>query len=143
MGGELVNPVPPPSSWTKQFEDVCPWYLSIGMTYEQFWDGDCTAVRFYREAYKIKARRQNQEAWLQGLYIYDALCCVSPVLHAFAKKGTTVTPYPSEPYPLSKEDAAQKNKEENEQNADKAIAFMHMFATNTNRKFERQEIAST
>ena len=40
-----------------------------------------------------KEVRRNYAAWLQGAYIYDALCAVSPILHAFAKGGTKPIPY--------------------------------------------------
>ena len=30
---------------------------------------------------------------MQGLYIYEALCDVAPILHAFAKPGTKPLPY--------------------------------------------------
>ena len=40
----------------------------------------------------------------EGMYIYDALCKVSPVLHAFAKNGTKPIEYPSEPYPLTQKE---------------------------------------
>ena len=47
--------------------------------------------------------RVNAEAHLMGLYVYEALCDVSPVLHAFAKKGTKPKPFRTEPYSLSGE----------------------------------------
>ena len=37
IGGDNNSP---PSRYTDVFEQVCPFYLSIGMTWEQFWDGD-------------------------------------------------------------------------------------------------------
>ena len=41
--------------------------------------------------------------WLQGAYIYQAVLCASPLLHAFAKKGVKPIPYPKEPMPLGVE----------------------------------------
>ena len=84
MGSELVSPASQ-SSYTEQFEEQCPYYLSIGMTYEQFWDGDCWMVKSYREAHKLRNKRDNEQAWLIGRYVYDAVCAASPLLHAFAK----------------------------------------------------------
>lgn len=34
--------------------------------------------------------------WLQGMYIYDAISRLSPILRAFAKKGTKAQPYADE-----------------------------------------------
>ena len=31
--------------------------------------------------------------WLQGMYIYDAISRLSPILRAFAKKGPKAQPY--------------------------------------------------
>lgn len=107
MGSELVSPASH-FSYTEQFEAQCPYYLSIGMTYEQYWDGDCWLTKYYREADKLRMRRDNQQAWLIGRYVYDAVCAVSPVLHAFAKNGTTPHPYLEKPYPSSKEEARER-----------------------------------
>lgn len=43
------------------------------MTYEQFWFGDPFLVVYYRKQYELKIERKNQELWLQGLYIFDAV----------------------------------------------------------------------
>ena len=71
------------------------------MSYDEFWNQDVALVRVYRKAQEIRDRRQNQTLWLQGLYIYNALCDVAPIFHAFAKKGTKPTPYVEEPYPIT------------------------------------------
>ena len=43
-------------------------------------------VNIYREADRRRMERTNVESHLMGMYIYEALCDVSPILHAFAKK---------------------------------------------------------
>lgn len=57
--------------------------------------------------------RINAEAHLLGLYFYEALCDVTPVLHAFAKKGTKPRPFRTEPYPMNgeKEDKTEQQEE--------------------------------
>lgn len=113
-----------------------PYYLAIGMTAEQFWDMDSTLVISYRKAFEIKQDLENQQAWLQGMYIYDALCCVAPVLHAFAKKGTKPTPFRKEPYPLSVKQDKRKQEIIEAKSDAKAKAFMEMFAMSNNKKFQ-------
>lgn len=122
MGSELVgnsSPVvgsedtdkslaPHFTTYTEQFYKVFPFYLSIGMTYDQFWNEDCCLTKYYRQAYELKKKQKNEELWLQGMYIYEALCDVSPVLHAFAKKGTKPLKYPVEPYPLSEKEVNER-----------------------------------
>lgn len=83
------------------------------MTPDEYWNGSADLVIHYRKANEIKNERKNQELWLQGLYFYEAIVCVSPVLHAFATKGAKPLPYPNEPYALTKE-AQEKKKEEKE-----------------------------
>lgn len=101
MGGELLAEAPLPQrvkTYAEQFHEVFPYYLSIGMPYDLFWLGDSTLVRAYRKAYELNRKRANYDAWLQGAYLYDALCMVSPLLHAFAQKGTKPAPYHKLPY---------------------------------------------
>ena len=100
MGSELVESPASHVSYTEQFREAFPFYLSIGMTYKQYWEEDCTLPRYYRQAFEIKQERLNQQAWLQGMYTYEALCDVSPVLNAFAKKGAKPHPFPEKPYSL-------------------------------------------
>lgn len=107
MGGELVSPASH-LSYTEQFEEQFPYYLSIGMSYEQYWEGDCWLPKYYREAYELKIRRENAQAWLTGRYVYDAMCAVSPILHAFAKQGTQAHPYLEKPYPATEQEAKER-----------------------------------
>lgn len=86
---------------TKQFNKCCPFFISIGMTYEQFWYGDPTIANMYLEAFKLKEQREAEKTkwitWEQGLYVYEAICDVAPVLRAFSK-ATKPLPYPERPY---------------------------------------------
>lgn len=60
----------------------------------------------------------NQELYLQGRYIYEAIGAFAEILPAFPKKGAKIRPYLSEPYPLTemelqeKQEAKQKAKME-------------------------------
>lgn len=106
----------PPVSYSEQFREMFPTYLSFGMTYDQYWNDDCDLVKYYREANEIQTRRRNQDLWLQGMYIYDAILCASPVLHSFAKRGTKPNPYPTKPYLIT-----EKERREDEEAKQKAI----------------------
>lgn len=78
-----------------------PYYLAIGMTYEQFWEMDCDLVKYYRKAARIRQDLKNQDAWLQGMYVYQAVGNLAPILRAFAKKGAKPQPYPEQPFELN------------------------------------------
>lgn len=75
--------------------------MSIGMTYDEFWNRDVSLVRVYRKADELRYRQKNQELWVQGAYLYDVLCRVSPLFRFTTKKGVKPEPYIPEPYPLS------------------------------------------
>jgi hypothetical protein len=123
-------------TYTEKFYELFPYYLSIGMTYEQYWEGDCTLVKYYRKAEEIRNDRRNQELWLQGMYVYEAICDVAPILHAFAKKGTKPTPYSTKPYPLNEKQSKRDDEEKQRKLAEKGKRFMEAMAANINKKFE-------
>ena len=114
-------------TYTEQFYEVFPYYLSIGMTYEQFWDGDPNLVKYYKQADEMKTERKNQELWLQGLYVYEALCDVAPILQAMAKKGTKARPYPEQPYAITEKQRKREIEERERKVADKGKRMMEMF----------------
>lgn len=139
MGGELVEPSPLPS-YTEVFYEQFPFYLSIGMTYDQYWNDDCLLVEYYRKAYEMKRNRKNEELWLQGMYIYEALCDVAPVLHAFAKSGTKPNPYSERPYALTKKEANARKEEQEKANRERAKAIFEIWANNLNLP-ERKDVS--
>ena len=147
MGSELVSSSLPATegsehngslphfTYTERFYEVFSYYLSIGMTPEQFWDGDCTWVKYYRQADELRSERRNQELWLQGMYIYEAICDVSPILHAFAKKGAKPHPYPSKPYAISEKQIKQEREEKERRLAEKGKRFMEALMRSNNKRF--------
>lgn len=86
--------------------------MSIGMSYDEFWNNDVAMVRAYRKADEMRKRRQNETLWLQGMYIYEALCDAAPIFHAFAKKGTKPNPYAKEPYPITESEVREREERE-------------------------------
>ena len=135
-GGSELNSSAPSFTYTEKFYELFPYYLSIGMTAEQYWEGDPTLTRYYRKADEIRKERRNEELWLQGMYIYEALCDVSPVLHAFAKKGTKPQPYSERPYAITKEQHERIEEEKERKIAEKGKKFMEALMAYTNKRFE-------
>jgi hypothetical protein len=130
VGGELLTAEPTEiKTHTQVFEECFPFYLAIGMTYENYWAGDPSLARYYRKAYKIKQEEINNTAWLQGLYIYDA---VSTALHnALRGMGKNKTPpqnYAKKPYEFNKKEKTEAEKaKEVEMEQQKAAAWMENF----------------
>lgn len=135
-GSGGVTATAPLKTYTEKFHELFPYYLSIGMTEEQYWDRDSTLVVAYRKAEELKTNRKNQEMWLQGAYVYEALCRVSPLLHAFAKKGTKSVPYIAEPFAITEKQAEYRQEEKEKKNFDKGKTMMEGFMIRHNKKFE-------
>ena len=85
--------------------------MAMGMTYGQFWDEDVMLVKVYREADTIRRRRRNEELWLEGIYMAEAL---SATVGNMFSKGSKHQ-YPSEPIPITCEE--QKARREREEKA--------------------------
>ena len=117
-----------PITLTELFDSHFPFYLSIGMTYDQFWNDDCFLVKPYRKAHELTMSRRNQELWLQGMYFYEVMCDVAPILHAFAKNDTKPQPYSKEPYPITKADVERKEEISNQEQIEKLKANARGFA---------------
>lgn len=124
--------------YTDVFIKRFPYYLSIGMTEEQYWDKDCLLTKYYREAEEIRIEKANQMAWLQGMYIYDALARISPILRAFSKKGTKAQAYPEEPYPIGKKSAEDSKNKKEKENYDKAKRYMEAYMVQHNKRLEKE-----
>ena len=112
--------------------------MSIGMSYDEFWNQDVALVRVYRKADELKQRRQNQIAWLQGMYIYHALCDVAPIFHAFAKKGTKPVPYVEEPYPITAAEIEERKKQELRKKEARMKAEFAAFAEQMRKKMPKE-----
>lgn len=88
--------------------------MSIGMTWDQYWYGDVRMTDTFQKAHKIQLEKQNQLLWLQGRYVFDAICAVAPILVTMPKKGAQILPYP-EFQPLFQEEMTKKEQEEQEE----------------------------
>lgn len=129
----------------QKFQELCPYFIKMGMSYEQFWLEDVTMTKYYLKAYKMKLNDKVEmdqwNMWKQGVYIYEALCDVSPILHAFAKNGTKPLPYRKAPYGYEdKQRKLEENREPTPQEIEnerlKAQIFFSNWAKATQKQFE-------
>lgn len=129
---------------TNEFNKSCPFFISIGMTYEQFWYEDPTIAKMYLEAFKLKEQREAEKTkwltWEQGLYVYEAICDVSPVLRAFSK-ATKPLPYPEKPHGLHKSEEEDKRIKEIEKERDmyRTQIFFQNWANNMKKRFNTRK----
>ena len=116
-------------TYTEFFEECFPFYLANGMSYAEYWEGDPKLTQYYRKAYHIKQEEINNNAWLQGVYVYDA---VSTALHnafrGFSKNRTPAKDYAKQPYNFGNKVKTEAEKaKEVEIEQEKAAAWMENF----------------
>lgn len=83
MGSELlIESLPQKRTMADLFWEAYPAYLAMGMSYEEYWNGDAQSCVAHRKAYKEKLELQDAMLWRQGLYVYHAMCCVAPFFNS-------------------------------------------------------------
>ncbi len=133
----------------KEFERMCPFYMSIGMSYEEFWYGKTELTQYYLKAFRIKEKREAEKTkwtiWEQGMYIYGALCYVSPIIRAFSKAKEPL-PYPEKPWGIERfeqEETKEKIKSQYQKEREKVEIirtqiYFENWAKKVQEKFEKK-----
>ncbi len=113
--------------------------MSIGMTYDEFWNQDVRLVEVYRKANELRDKRRNQEMWLQGMYFYEALCDVSPLFRFSMKKGVVKPePYVKEPYPITAAEVREREEREAWKKQERMKAEFAAFAERMRKKMPQE-----
>lgn len=109
----------------------------MGMSLTEYWDGDPKLTRYYREAQRLKNKKDNFNAWLNGLYIYNALLCVSPLYRDWVKDHHPEK-YFAEPIDIyPKTETEEKETEIRQAEANKAAVLS--WAQRVNRMFAKKK----
>lgn len=87
-----------------------PYYLSLGCSYNEFWNEPAYIASAYLEAEIYRRENVNYESWLQGLYFSNAVN--SALAQAFwNKKGKKPDTYMHYPIAFTeREKAAEKER---------------------------------
>lgn len=101
----------------------------MGMSYDQFWYGDPDAAKQYRKANEIRRRRTNEELWLSGAYMAEAI--KATVGNMFSKAKFE---YPSEPMPITLEEVRERQERERKAKAEAMKARFMAKALSVNAK---------
>ena len=117
----------------------------MGMTPEQYWDGESELKKFYRQAYKIRMENEervaDRNAWLQGIYIREALVSVPLFVNGFIPKGSKPQEYPKKPRLEEVAEARtreeKKKKEENQMQLQ--MALFQAMAERFNKNFRKRQ----
>ena len=144
MGDCLTEKQAEPETYGEIFDRIFPEYLVMGMTPEQFWDGESWLKKSYRDAYRIRMRNEERvrdiEAWLQGAYIREALASVPLLVNGFVPRGAKTLDYPKQPRIIQQEEekkAADKKKKQEHQ-MQLAMAMFQSMISEFNRGFEKK-----
>ena len=102
-----------------------------------------TNATILKTKFKIKQKNEFKskewEIWKHGVYVYEALVDVAPILHAFSKAKKPL-PYPDKPFGIDKfeEEDKEKIKKQEEQNERlKATVFFNNWARATKKQFKK------
>ena len=135
MGDRLTEEKQPqqtsPYPYGDIFDELFPQYLLIGMTPEQYWDGEGFLKKAYRKAYRMRMENEqkiaDRNSWYMGQYIISVLQCVPLLVAGLNVKQTTKLPeYPDKPF-LEKYEAEKKEKDRQKQQEDQMKLAMAMF----------------
>lgn len=47
--------------------------MLYGMTYDEYWYGESYRAAYYRKMHKLQIEQRNEELWLSGLYVCNAM----------------------------------------------------------------------
>ena len=92
--------------------------------------------KYYRKVDELKRERTNYEKWLQGVYIYEAMVQVSPVLNALSAKKKPF-PYRDMPIPITEIESKRQKEIEKEKQMKKGLEAMRIMAAEFNANFNK------
>lgn len=105
-------------------EDLFPLALMYGMTSQEFWYDDPSLMWSYRIFFENKQKYESQimnhNAWLNGLYVFDAVS--KSIANAFRKSGSQAISYMDSPIDFD------KKQEKKEKISTKAKAHFNYWA---------------
>ena len=87
------------------------FFLHCGMTRDEYWNQDPYIVEEYLGAYKIRREEQNWQAWISGLYTFDAVSAVLGNIHFDKGSHKFVKPMeqPMQIFPKTPEEIEAEN----------------------------------
>ena len=131
------------------FDEAFPHYLAMGMSPEEYWDGESGLKKAYRKAFAIRIENEqllaDRQNWYMGQYLIKALQAVPLLVGGLnVKPGMQLPDYPDKPF-LQK--AAEMKKKEvrrkqEEDQAKLAMAMMQAAFKKFNKRFEQKQAES-
>lgn len=134
-----------PRSYGDIFDQFLPEYMAIGMTYDEYWDGEFGTKRAARKAYEIRLKNEqllaDRQNWYMGQYIVKVLQSTPLLVGGLNVNAQTNLPeYPEKPFLTAAEEMqkeeARKQQEENQMML--AMAMMQAAFNKFNKRFEQK-----
>ena len=105
------------------------------MSYEQYWDESPYLAVAFRKAFRLKRQLDNEQAWLQGVYFYEAISvCMS---NAFSKSSSKKQNYFEKPLDIFPLTEREKKIKEAQENAKMEAAMKEMIRRQQQRKKQK------
>ena len=131
------------------FDRLLPEYMAIGMTYDEYWDGEYGMKKAFREAFRIRMeneqRLSDRNNWYIGQYVMAAIQAVPLIVPGInMKKGASLPEYPDKPFLMKyeerKKEEARKQHEEDQSKLAMAMfqAMTAKFNKNIQNRLERE-----
>ncbi len=98
------------------------------MSWEQFWHGDPWMAKAYRESYMLYQRKRNEEMWIQGAYVANAVA--TAIANSFSKRKVDYIKKPLDIYPKT----YAEEQEEARQEKQKLVQGLSMLAARFKKK---------
>ena len=127
------------------FDRLLPEYMAMGMTYEQYWDGEYGMKRAFRKAFRIRMENEqkiaDRNSWYMGQYIMAAIQAVPLIVPGInMKKGASLPDYPDKPFLMKQEELKQEEarKQHEEDQSKLAMAMFQAMTAKLNKNIQNR-----
>ena len=135
-----------PTPYGDTFDEFLPHYLAMGMTYDEFWDGEYGTKHACRKAYQIRIENEQRLAdrnnWYMGQYMLSVFQAMPLLVAGLNVKNMSNLPkYPEKPFfdqfEERKKEETRKQKEEDQMKL--AMAMFQAGIAKFNKRFQQEE----
>lgn len=95
------------------------------MSYDEFWYGKPDRAVAYRQAHRLRIEQTNQQLWLQGLYVHNAVAVA--INNCFSNKKLKYIAEPVQMFPPTEEEKQAKAEETRKKLVERLNAFKDAF----------------
>ena len=134
-----------PTPYGDTFDELLPHYMAMGMTYDEYWDGEYGTKRACRKAYRIRMDNEqrviDRNYWYMGQYIMAAIQATPLIVPGVnMKKGASPPDYPDKPFLVRVEEQKQEEvrRKQEEDQSKLAMAMFQAWTARFNKNVENR-----